>query len=103
MTLVSTLAVGSPQVHPGQTVTVIAIGDTRFTHPTNLTASNPRARMALIERIAEERPNAVLISGDVPWRGGWVSDYEQFHAETEAWQSRRLRVFPALGNHEFAE
>jgi hypothetical protein len=103
LTLLATLAVGSPQVGLGQTVTVIAIGDTRFTDPTNTTASNPHARMALIERIAEERPNAVLISGDVPWRGGWVSDYEQFHAETEVWRSRQLQVFPALGNHEFAQ
>ena len=103
LTLLATVAVSSPQARPGQTVTVIAYGDIRFTDPTNAIASNPHARMALIERIAEERPNAVLLSGDVPWRGGWVSDYEQFHAETEVWRSHRLRVFPALGNHEFAQ
>jgi hypothetical protein len=28
----------------GQTVTVIAYGDTRFTHPANITATNPKAQ-----------------------------------------------------------
>jgi hypothetical protein len=41
-------------------------GDTRFTDPSNVTATNPRARGALIARIADERPDAVVISGDVP-------------------------------------
>ena len=40
---------------------MIACGDTRFTDPSNVTATNPRARNALIARIAEERPDAVVI------------------------------------------
>src|SRR5262245_45823490 len=84
-------------------VKVIAYGDARFTDPANVTATNPRARAFLIARIAEREPDAVLISGDVPWHGGTVDDYARFRIETLAWRSHHLRVIPALGNHEFSE
>src|SRR5215471_18481328 len=94
-----------PAVHARRAagVTVIAYGDTRFTDPSNTTATNPLARHALIAKIAEEMPDAVLISGDVPWHGGTVGDYDVFHTETEVWRTKRLRVLPALGNHEFSQ
>jgi len=82
---------------------VIAYGDTRFTDPGNVTATNPLARAALIARIADERPDAIIISGDVPWHGGEKDDYARFRSETEAWRSRGLKVIPALGNHEFSQ
>jgi 3',5'-cyclic AMP phosphodiesterase CpdA len=88
---------------PEKAVTVIAYGDTRFTDPSNVTATSPLARAALIARIAEERPDAILISGDVPWHGGEKDDYTRFRSETEVWRSRGLRVIPALGNHEFSQ
>jgi 3',5'-cyclic AMP phosphodiesterase CpdA len=88
---------------PEKAVTVIAYGDTRFTDPSNITATSPLARAALIARIAEERPDAVLISGDVPWHGGEKDDYARFRSETETWRSRGLSVIPALGNHEFSQ
>ncbi len=74
---------------------MIAYGDTRFTDPSNVTATSPLARAALIARIAEERPDAILISGDVPWHGGEKDDYTRFRSETEVWRSRGLRVIPA--------
>ena len=82
---------------------VIAYGDTRFTDASNTTATNPAARHALIARIADERPSAILISGDLPWHGGIASDYTVFRAETDLWGQRELKVLPALGNHEFAQ
>jgi hypothetical protein len=84
-------------------VTLIAYGDTRFTDPSNVTATNPRAREVLITRIAEERPNAILVTGDLPWNGGVENDYDVFRAETEVWRARKLQVIPALGNHEFSK
>lgn len=84
-------------------VTVIAYGDTRFTDPANVTATNPLARSALIARIADERPDAILVSGDLPWHGGEKDDYARFQSETDVWRSRRLLVVPALGNHEFSQ
>jgi acid phosphatase type 7 len=74
----------------------------RFTDPTNVTATNPTVRRALVQRVAEEKPDAILLNGDVPWHGGNPKDYEIYRAETQVWRDANLRVFPALGNHEFA-
>ena len=74
----------------------------RFTDPSETTATNPRARQDLIAKIAEEQPDALLISGDIPWRGNIADDYAVFRSETAAWRAENLRVYPALGNHEFA-
>jgi hypothetical protein len=84
-------------------VTVIAYGDTRFTDLSNTTASNPDARRALVAKIASERPDAILVSGDLPWHGGTLADYDEFRKETTAWRDLKLRVLPALGNHEFSQ
>jgi len=88
---------------PAKPVTVIAYGDTRFTNPSNVTATSPQARGALVARIAEERPDAVVISGDVPWHGGVANDYAQFRLETAPWRAAGIRVLPAIGNHEFSQ
>ncbi len=92
----------TPQSALHKPITVIAYGDTRFTDPANVTATNPGARRALVARIAEEKPDAVLVSGDVPYRGNEVNDYAVFRTETQTWRDAGLRVYPALGNHEFA-
>ena len=84
-------------------VTVLAYGDTRFTDPTNVTATNPIARKVLIARMAEERPDAIIISGDVPWHGGVADDYVEFRRETELWRTLKIPIVPATGNHEFSQ
>jgi hypothetical protein len=84
-------------------LTIIAYGDMRFTEPSNVTATNPGVRQALVARIAKENPDAVLLNGDVPWHGGNEGDYSVYKAETKAWREARLRIYPALGNHEFAQ
>lgn len=83
-------------------LTVIAYGDMRFTDPANVIATNPAARRALVARIAAEKPDALLLNGDVPWHGADTRDYDVYRAETQAWRDGNLRVFPALGNHEFS-
>src|ERR1035438_1688771 len=83
-------------------LTVVAYGDMRFTDPTNHDATNPTARQALVARISEEKPDAVLLNGDLPWHGGEQADYEVYRTETERWRTNQLRVYPALGNHEFS-
>jgi len=82
-------------------LTFITYGDTRFTDPSNTTASDPKVRRWLVNRIAEEHPAAVILNGDVPLAGGVKNNYEVFKAETQPWRDNGLRVFPALGNHEF--
>lgn len=81
-------------------LTFIAYGDQRFTDPANVSATNPRVRRWLVERIAQEMPDAVVLNGDVPLAGRVKHDYEVFHDETRPWRDAHLRVFPALGNHE---
>jgi hypothetical protein len=79
----------------------IAYGDQRFTDPANVKATDPRVRQWLVKRIAEEKPTAVVLNGDVPLAGDVKADYAVFAAETKPWRDARLHVFPTLGNHEF--
>jgi acid phosphatase type 7 len=80
---------------------LVAYGDMRFTDGAEVRASNPGARKALVEKIAAENPAALFINGDVPWHG-IAADYAVFRGETRPWKEQRLRIFPALGNHEFS-
>jgi hypothetical protein len=80
---------------------LIAYGDTRFTDARETAASNPIARRALIAKIADEKPAAIFINGDLPWHGV-AADYDAYRDETRQWREQRLRIYPALGNHEFA-
>ena len=80
--------------------TLIAYGDMRFTDPANVTVTNPKVRRWLVDRIATEHPNALLLSGDVPYSGSEVNDYTVFHQETSPWREAKLHVYPAMGNHE---
>jgi len=81
---------------------IIVYGDMRFTDPGEMSATNPKVRRWLVEKIAAEKPDAVLLSGDVAWKGGQANDYAVYHSETQIWRGEHLRVYPALGNHEFS-
>lgn len=83
-------------------VTVVAYGDMRFSDAANHEATNPAARQTLVARIASEKPDAIFLNGDVPWHGGEKADYAVYQTETAAWRTNHLRVYPALGNHEFS-
>ncbi len=80
--------------------TLIAYGDMRFTDPTNEKVTNPKVRRWLVRQIADEHPNALLLSGDVPYDGSVANDYVVYHDETSAWRDAKLNVYPAMGNHE---
>ena len=84
-----------------QPLVFVAYGDMRFTDPANTSATNPRARQALVRRIAAERPAAIFINGDITYHG-IAADYDVFRQESEPWRTRHLNVYPALGNHEFS-
>ena len=79
----------------------IVYGDMRFTNPQETAATNPSVRLALIDKIAEEQPAAVFINGDLTWHG-LSDDYAEYREETRPWRQLHLRIYPALGNHEFA-
>jgi acid phosphatase type 7 len=116
MVFLSLLALGAPwragPAHAAATFSVpdgdlpdplvlVAYGDMRFTQITETEATNPRVRKALVAKIAAENPAAIFLNGDIPWHGV-AEDYTVFHDETRAWRERHLRVYPALGNHEFS-
>jgi acid phosphatase type 7 len=81
----------------------VVYGDMRFTSPTEVEASRPKVRQALVAEIAREAPDAVFLTGDVPWHGGTTADYDVYRSETAAWDRQGIAVYPALGNHEFAK
>ena len=80
---------------------LVAYGDMRFTAPSETSATNRGARRALVAKIAAEKPAAIFINGDITWHGV-ESDYAVFRDESRSWRERHLRVYPALGNHEFS-
>ena len=83
-------------------VKVIAYGDQRFHDHMNFMIANPKARVALVEKIAQEKPDAVQMSGDVPYKGTDPADYANYRDETKSWRDQNLRIYPALGNHELS-
>ena len=85
---------------PGDDLKIVAYGDMRFTDPSNTTRHNPRVRKWLVDRIAEEKPDALFVSGDLPFRGGLNEDWDVYRRETAPWTAAHLRVYPTLGNHE---
>ncbi len=80
--------------------TVIAYGGTLFTTPADTRGSDPKIRSWLVEKIAAEHPDALLIAGGLPLDGTHEGDYKTFREESESWQNEELRIFPALGDHE---
>ncbi len=90
-----------PDADLPQPLVLIAYGDMRFTNTTETGATNPGARQALVAKVAAENPAAIFINGDIPWHG-IPEDYAVFRDETRTWRERHLRVYPALGNHEFS-
>jgi acid phosphatase type 7 len=81
---------------------IIVYGDMRFTDPANKDAANPEARRALVAKIGEEHPDALVLTGDIPYRGKNPDDYREYRDETAAWRAEKLRVYPVLGNHELS-
>lgn len=82
---------------------IIVYGDMRFTDPHQTKATNPKVRRWLVDQIAAEKPDAVLLSGDVPWHGGQAGDYDVYRTETQIWRDAHLHIYPALGNHELSQ
>jgi hypothetical protein len=84
-----------------KSATFIVYGDQRFTDPENTKVISPKARRWLVQQIATEKPDAILLNGDVPYSGDVVNDYEVYKTESLPWREEHIHVFPALGNHEF--
>jgi hypothetical protein len=88
------------QFKPGKPIRMIAYGDMRFTDPAVVAGTNPKVRKWLAERIGEERPEALLLTGDMPMMGASATDWENFQSETAAWRDNHILQLPTTGNHE---
>jgi acid phosphatase type 7 len=88
------------QFAPGATVHMIAYGDMRFTNPSVTGVTNPRVRKWLVDRIAEEKPQVLLLTGDMPFTGADPADWQEFQSETAPWRENQILVLPTTGNHE---
>jgi Icc-related predicted phosphoesterase len=78
----------------------VAYGDTRFTDPKNIDAANPLVRQTLVQAIADAHPTFISIGGDIAYNGTNVSDWQIWDKETAVWRENKIRVYPALGNHD---
>jgi calcineurin-like phosphoesterase family protein len=79
---------------------MIAYGDMRFTDPSVTGVTNPRVRKWLADRIAEEKPEVLILTGDMPLTGANPADWDDFQTETAGWREARIVELPATGNHE---
>lgn len=83
-----------PQSKIRQDTKVIVFGDQRFTDPTNTSVTNPKVRQWLVQKIAAEHPDAILMNGDVPYSGDVENDYTVYRSETKIWRDEHLNVYP---------
>src|SRR5690348_11383001 len=85
----------SPKDHP---YALPVDGDTRFTHVP--TASDAAKREAIVRALTKERPDFVVINGDVVYNGYDKEDWGVFQSETAPLRDEGVKIFPALGNHD---
>jgi len=90
---ISKYAAGSP-IH------MVGYGDMRFTDPSVKIGTNPRVRKWLAERVGEENPEVLMITGDMPYAGGRKEDWQVYRDETSSWTAKHMLVLPTIGNHE---
>jgi len=88
------------QFASGSPLRLVAYGDMRFTDPAVTSGTNPRVRKWLAARIADERPQALLLTGDMPYVGSKSGDWQVFQNETSRWREQHIVQLPTTGNHE---
>ena len=91
------LLTAEPRQYP---FTLIAYGDLRTTDPTNHSVTDPERRQALIARIASEKPDLVVVNGDLVYKGGNQADWREFDQETRPWRDAQIKILPVVGNHD---
>lgn len=110
--LIATSAFGQPDpqdgsptftvtdVPQGRPLRVIVYGDMRFTDPRNTSDTQPGVRAWLAQKVGEEKPDVLLLTGDMPYHGSDEADWRVYQHETALWTQERLRLYPTIGNHE---
>ena len=72
--------------------TFVGFGDTRFTNPADNLNSNAAARRAVVDRIADEKPQFLVLNGDLVFNGDNAGDWVVYDRETEKLRSSAGRV-----------
>jgi 3',5'-cyclic AMP phosphodiesterase CpdA len=88
-------------IKPGTNV-FLAYGDPRFTDPAACEFSDQRYRTALVESMANsaDKPDFLIVTGDVVLSGANDDDWRVFERETKALKKAKIPIFPVLGNHD---
>jgi hypothetical protein len=89
-----------PKYEPGAPIHMVGYGDMRFTDASVKIGTNPRVRKWLAERVGEENPEVLMITGDMPYAGGREEDWRVYRQETASWNRKKVLVLPTIGNHE---
>jgi hypothetical protein len=84
----------------GRPLRIIVYGDMRFTDPGNTSDTDPGVRKWLAQKVGEEKPDILLLTGDMPFHGSDPDDWKIYQQETALWAQERLRIYPTIGNHE---
>jgi hypothetical protein len=84
----------------GRPLRIIVYGDMRFTDPGNTSDTDPGVRKWLAQKVGEEKPDILLLTGDMPFHGSDPDDWKIYQQETALWAQDRLRIYPTIGNHE---
>lgn len=82
-------------------VQIVAYGDVRFADPSRTRESNPEVRRAIVQKIAEEKPDFVVFTGDLVLAGDQEHDWQVYQQETQSWRDANIRLFTVPGNHDF--
>ena len=93
-------SIEGPTVAPGAPFKLVVYGDIRFTDPRNVTDTNPVVRRFLVDKVAAEKPLAMLLTGDLPFTGGDAADWQVYRRETAVWREARIPLYSTIGNHE---
>ena len=78
----------------------VAYGDTRFHDPRDTEAANPPVRVALVQAIGQDNPAFVCFTGDIVYNGNDIDDWKVWDSETSVWRTKKIPIYPALGNHD---
>ena len=78
----------------------IVYGDIRFTDPKDTWDTDPARRVALVNRIAQDHPDLLLLTGDLVLKGDRFGDWEVLDKELRPLRDAGIQIFPVIGNHD---
>jgi len=84
----------------GRPLRIVVYGDMRFTDAGNTSDTHPGVRKWLAQKVGEEKPDVLLLTGDMPFHGSNPADWQVYGQETALWAQEQLRIYPTIGNHE---